>query len=59
MTNGHNITFIPCAWNTDMPIEVSCSCGEVIQAHNGTDALEKARTHVRVARNADLANEVA
>ena len=42
---AHSITYIPTP-NVDVPVEVHCSCGVVLSAHSGTDAVRVAKVHI-------------
>ena len=57
MVGEHNITFMPVKGAT-APIEVRCSCGVKLPAHNGTDAMNIARIHVEGERVKEIDNAI-
>jgi hypothetical protein len=42
---AHNITYTPMS-NVDVPILVRCTCGVILPAHSGTDAVRVAKVHI-------------
>lgn len=53
----HAFTFIPCP-SKDSPVEAQCSCGVILPAKNGTDAVRIAKVHIDAEREKEIGDAI-
>ena len=53
----HSFTFVPCDSAT-APIEARCSCGVILPAHSGTDAVRIAKVHIESERSKESSEAI-